>query len=163
MNIFVTSNSPIESAIALDDRRVIKMIIETAQLLSTVLHELEISEGLNIYKSTHQNHPCTIWAAESLGNFSWLLQHFEALSAEYKRRFGRDHKSYVTLIEIFSGPALQRLKKKIGNKKQTAFVNCTDFKDVPDVHEAYRQALRKKWLNDKSPPKWTKAKRPEWF
>lgn len=163
MNIFVSSSDPIKSAQALDDRRVIKMVLETAQLLSTALHELGMSEGLNIYRPTHRNHPCSIWARESYKNFIWLLQHFEALSSEYEKRFGRKHKSYITLIDNFSDAFLQKLKNKIGKKNRTAFANCTDFKDEPDVHQAYILALQKKWRNDKIPPKWTNAKRPDWF
>lgn len=148
MNIFISNPNPIKSAIALDDRRLIKMILETAQLLSGALHELGIADGLDIYKVTHKNHPCAIWARESVGNFSWLLRHFEALSLEYKRRFSKDHKTYVALMEIFSGPALERLGQRLVNKKLTAFVNCTEFKEQKNIYHAYRQALRKKWQNN---------------
>jgi hypothetical protein len=37
MNIFVTSDCPKLSAQALDNKRVVKMVLETAQLLSTAI------------------------------------------------------------------------------------------------------------------------------
>ena len=67
MNIFVTSNCPILSAQALDNKRVVKMVLETAQVLSTAIF---INSGITydgIYKPTHLKHSCTIWAAVNIG------------------------------------------------------------------------------------------------
>jgi len=61
MNIFVVSPDTMECAKALDDLRLNKMIIETAQLLSTAMR-VQGYTGNDIYKSTHVNHPCAVWA-----------------------------------------------------------------------------------------------------
>lgn len=91
MNIFATSPDPVESAMALDDRRLVKMILETAQLLSSaVLHKRAIK---GLYKPTHKNHPCGIWARKSRQNFEWLVAHGLAMSEIYAQAFGRSHKS----------------------------------------------------------------------
>ena len=83
MNIFRPSPSPVESARCLADRHVVKMALETAQILSTITG--------GPYKPTHQNHPCTRWAGESWWNACWLLAHGHALCDEYERRFGKIH------------------------------------------------------------------------
>jgi hypothetical protein len=61
MNIFVTSTCPKISAQALDNKRVVKMVLETAQLLSTpiFINNSDIKYD-NIYKPTHVKHLCTI-------------------------------------------------------------------------------------------------------
>ncbi len=71
------------SAQALDSKRVIKMVLETAQLLSTAIFINSTIVYDDIYKPTHLKHPYTIWAPSTLGNWEWLLQHFMALCDEY--------------------------------------------------------------------------------
>ena len=68
MNIFVTSNCPKLSAQALDNKRVVKMVLENAQLLSTAIFINSDIIYNRLYKPTHLKHLCTIWAAESLAN-----------------------------------------------------------------------------------------------
>lgn len=158
MNIFVTDPCPKKSAQALDDKRVIKMILETAQILSTVIRGRDVSYAdlHSLYKPTHVGHPCVKWAAQSDSNYSWLLDHMKALLEEYTARFGKEHKSGSLL------PALAGYAEKMPKSQRSSFVNCTDFKHVPDVHEAYKQALSSKWSKDKLVPRWTRSTQPEW-
>ena len=81
MNIFVTNTCPIKSAIILDDKRLIKMVLETTQLLSTTLSILGSEKAP--YKPTHKNHPCSVWVRESLDNFLWCVEYGLALCDEY--------------------------------------------------------------------------------
>ena len=69
------------------DKHVVKMILEYAQILCTVLH-LRGQDAL--YKATHEKHPCVIWAGESLDNWLWLKNLTQALNKEYQYRFGHD-------------------------------------------------------------------------
>ena len=75
MNIFVTHLDPVKCAQNLDDKRVIKMILESAQMLST---SINVSGGKGPYKTTHVNHPCSVWVRSSNANYYWLLNHFQA-------------------------------------------------------------------------------------
>lgn len=158
MNIFVTDPCPKKSAQALDDKRVIKMILESAQILSTVIRGLnqEYADSRNLYKKTHTGHPCVKWAGQSRSNYLWLLSHMQALLDEYTYRFGKHHKSGGLV------PAFQEYAPRMLDPGLIPFVNCTDFKHVPDVHNAYRQALASKWKNDKLVPRWTQTIEPEW-
>jgi len=99
MNIFVTDPCPKKSAEYLDTKRVNKMILESAQLLSTALREHGYI-GNDIYKSTHKNHPSNVWTRKSRENYKWLLKHFEALALEYYKRRKVMHKSYTKLNSI---------------------------------------------------------------
>ena len=93
MNIFATDPSPYLSAQSLPDKHVVKMPLETCQMLSIVcshkwghgygeLHRAN-GEPYKTYKGAFSSHPCTIWANESLTNTWWLLKHGLSLCAEY--------------------------------------------------------------------------------
>ena len=94
MNIFYLSRDPHEAARLQCDRHVVKMILETAQLLSTAHNELD--GGQIAYKSTHKNHPSAVWARANRENYTWLQRHLMALGDEYARRYGRVHKTIQT-------------------------------------------------------------------
>lgn len=160
MNIFVTHEDPRISAINLDDKRVIKMVLESAQMLCTALHEHGASH-LAQYKPTHKNHPCNIWCRETHMNYAWLLMHFKALCDEYTFRRGKIHKSSLMYDDLFEGV------KHISNGKLTAFANCAarqdmgiSYKHLADIPEAYRLYLTDRWSSDKLNPKWTGRTRP---
>lgn len=161
MNIFVSDPDPVISAKNLDDKRVNKMILESAQMLCTALHEHGASH-LAKYKATHKNHPCNIWARQTQDNYWWLFRHFKALSDEYTFRTGKTHKSYKDCSKdlVFGLNFVP-----VGNL--TPFPNCAarqdmniNYKHLSDVHEAYRLYLIDRWANDKLKPKWTKRHRP---
>lgn len=156
MNIFVVSPDPVECAKALDDLRLNKMIIETAQLLSSAARfHGYVGDGL--YKTTHKNHPCTLWTQHSESNFRWLVKHFEALVDERYQRTGKTHATYIKIW-----PNLTDGWNLIPKGPQTPWPNCTPNKHIADVHEAYKVTMIDKWANDKRPPKWTNANKPSW-
>lgn len=87
------------------DRHVIKMILETAQILSTNQRLAGIDLG---YKLTHKNHPCTIWARTSKENFEWLKALGASLIDEHQFRYptSRLHKSAPILSSAVAPSAL---------------------------------------------------------
>jgi hypothetical protein len=94
MNIFALSLDPREAAKYHCDKHVVKMILETAQLLYCS-HWMLDPDGLpsNAYKKTHPNHPCSIWIRESVENYRWLSDLGLALCNEYTYRYGKRHKT----------------------------------------------------------------------
>lgn len=94
MNIFVLSVIPSEAAEYHCDKHVVKMILETAQLLYTA-HWILDPETLSptAYRKTHVNHPCAIWARESIENYRWLSELGLCLCREYTYRYGKTHKT----------------------------------------------------------------------
>ena len=79
MNIFYLDEDTEICAQYHCDKHVVKMILEYAQILCTVLHELGQEAP---YRPTHRNHPCTVWARESLDNWIWLRALCQALNQE---------------------------------------------------------------------------------
>lgn len=105
MNIFYIDTDPRHAAQMMTDRHVVKMILESAQMLSTAHRELDGDvNGDVLYKSAYVNHPSTAWVRASLGNYAWLYEHFVALNDEYTARYGKVHKSFSRLNHVICHP-----------------------------------------------------------
>jgi hypothetical protein len=126
MNIFFLDENPVQAAQWMVDRHVVKMILESAQLLSTahrildyqIIHtyspegkKRSVTEYLMndarddvIYRQTHISHPCAIWARESVENYNWLVDHFFALMEEYTLRYNKQHACYGELSVMLASP-----------------------------------------------------------
>lgn len=91
MNIFVLDEDPEISAVMHQDLHVNKMILESAQILSTV-HRLNKGSE-KVYKKAFEKHPCTLWACKNKSNYNWLLQLAKNLVLEKEYRTGKSHAS----------------------------------------------------------------------
>ena len=101
MNIFVLDNDPIVAAQSVCNKHVVKMILESGQMLSTahrVLDEKPISE--RFYKLAHINHPSTIWTRTVSANYQWLYSLWSFLCGEYTERYGKEHLTEIKLRDI---------------------------------------------------------------
>ena len=93
MNIFVLDRSPTKAAQLMCDKHVVKMILESAQMLCS-----PFPQGKAPYKRTHFNHPCAKWVRGSRNNYEWLLTHAYALMDEYFHRYGKIHKCLEVIM-----------------------------------------------------------------
>lgn len=116
MNIFYLDKSPKLAAEYHVDKHVVKMILESAQLLSTAHRVLDGEEAqgfsasgrkkkvwkLNdkrddeLYSATHIHHPSAVWARQSALNYSWLHSLMVELCKEYTLRYGKVHKCFYS-------------------------------------------------------------------
>ena len=100
MNIFVTDRCPVQSARNLPDKHIVKMPLETCQMLSIIYSDWYYGVGKlykqdgTPYRTSHgafRNHPCTQWAAANQYNLAWLIRHGYALCDEYMARYNKLH------------------------------------------------------------------------
>ena len=107
MNIFVTDSCPIQSARNLPDKHIVKMPLETCQMLAIIFSDWYYGVGKlykqdgTPYRTAHgafRNHPCTQWAAANQYNLAWLIRHGYGLCTEYNLRYGKDH----TCLDVIS-------------------------------------------------------------
>jgi hypothetical protein len=93
MNIFVLDEDPEIAARMHCDKHVVKMVLETAQLLCTAIDVHTEGKVKPLYRTTHKNHPCAVWVRESIENFLWTAELGLRLAEEYTHRYGKRHKS----------------------------------------------------------------------
>lgn len=152
MNIFILDNDINRCAEYHCDQHVVKMILESVQMLCTALNKKGFSTP---YKSTHIKHPCVLWVEESFENFIWLQNLALALNDEYRFRFKKDsnHKSISVLNEI------SNLTYENHGLTEFAQAMPDQYKVPGDAVKAYRQF----YLGEKmSFAKWTKRSIPDW-
>lgn len=107
MNIFYLSECPEEAARSQCDKHVVKMILETAQLLSTAHRVLDgdaWADEIGMYRRTHVNHPSAAWVRENRQNYRWTYRHLVYLCDEYTVRYGRVHKTAGILTAFLLAP-----------------------------------------------------------
>lgn len=98
MNIFFLSWSPKRAARYHCDKHVVKMIIETAQMLYCAHWMLESPLPSTAYKLAHKNHPCSIWVRSSVTNYLWLVSLGYWLCQEYRFRYKKVHKTEAHIL-----------------------------------------------------------------
>lgn len=158
MNIFVLDEGPQIAASLHCDVHVVKMILETTQILCTVRH-LSGNPVPGGYKPTHANHPCTKWAIESEGNYLWLYSLLCELHDEYEYRFAKIHasKRYLT-------PLIKFDSSDFPMGPRTPFIFCGPESCIREsVVASYRALYRLKAQTMKRPMRWTKTPAPAWM
>ena len=155
MNIFVLDTNPISAAQQQCDKHIVKMPLETAQMLCTAVHLR--TTALDIpYKAAYRNHPCTVWARENSSNFEWLIDHGLELCAEYTRRYNREHKCQRVIM--FCSDYINRMP----SGQRTAHPLCMPdkYKVAGDPVTSYRNY----YLGDKKRfAKWKTGQIPNWW
>jgi hypothetical protein len=149
MNIFILDRDPAVAAQFQCDKHVVKMILESAQMMATIARKQGVESR---YKSTHANHPCTVWAGKCKGNYEWLSLHALALCEEYTHRYSKIHKSQEVIEDLLQ----VSVRLPSGSSE---FVQC-----VPDEHkDSCAVKAYQKYYNTKTFAKWSKRSKPTWY
>jgi hypothetical protein len=185
MNIFYISENPVEAAEWMVDKHVVKMILESAQLLSTAHRlldgreiklevQVEQEDGKLktrkkkwwllddareevIYSATHINHPSCVWTRTSIENYTWLVDHFFALMQEYTYRYDKQHKCFGEISYMLQSPP-----KNLQEFDWTPMPSCMDDKYIISENpvENYRNYYKSGKTHLHS---WKKREAPEWL
>ena len=164
MNIFVVDECPEKSAKSLLDKHIVKMPLESLQMMSTNAFYCGVSNYP--YKPVMLNHPCTIWARESKQNWLWLWRHAKSLCKEYTSRYGRTHKC-ETKMEEYNSTWIEVMKELPSNGLTPFAIAISDnmlcrkidgFDELSTV-DKYRQY----YIHDKRRIAFWKQNKPDWF
>ena len=106
MNIFYLDKDPVKAAQVQYNKHVVKMILESAQMLCTAHHCYGDKDQVeNVpYKQAHLNHPSTVWTRRSKSTYMWLYNHMMALGDEYTKRYGKTHLSITKCKDFLAIP-----------------------------------------------------------
>lgn len=160
MNIFYLDKNPSTCAQYHCDKHVVKMVLETAQLLCTAHRVLDGDNDdftNKLYKKTHVNHPCALWVRQSSNHYQWLYELFKELSNEYTKRYGKTHLSWQKFKDL--------LKVTPKNIKNQEFVDPPQC--MPDQYKCDNtvKAYKNYYIGEKVYfAKWNKLNNiPEWW
>ena len=177
MNIFYVDSNPEVAARNMVDRHVVKMILETAQLLSTAHRVIDGEEYVGqsqsgrkakrwrlsgnadaiMYAATHINHPSAVWVRENSANYDWLYDHLLALGREYTHRYGRTHLTIDKLKDILED-APENIEQ---SNLMTKMPSCMDKQYIVSLdpitnyrnYYNYGKTDLLRWSN-RPPPQW---------
>ena len=179
MNIFILDDDPVKAAQLQCDKHVVKMIVESAQMLSTVhrmidgvmerrpsksgsmlqYFKLDDEREDILYKACHYNHPSTVWTREGCCNYTWHYNHFIALCDEYTYRYGKVHATHQKL-----GKILSVTPRNIPNIGLTPFKLAMQaepqcmLEDAVKSYQAYYMTKQERFKMV-----WSKRSIPDWF
>lgn len=186
MNIFIVDENPVAAAHMLCDKHIVKMVTESAQMLSTAHRmldgEMEMRPSksgkrmvkywkLNddreniLMKAVHMGHPCTVWTMQSASNYIWHYAHYAEMAKEYTRRYGKKHGAFNRETEI--GSYLRKLPRNINKSigetpyaiAMQHYPECIVEGNAVQSYRNYYNVAKKsfaKWTN-RTPPDWYKA------
>jgi len=177
VNIFYIDHDPIKAAQGMVDKHVVKMILESAQLLSTAHRLLDGTqvEGTSktgrkakrwilhdgrqdvLYLATHIHHPSAVWCRQSVENYSWLVEHFFALMHEYTHRYTKKHACFGDLSFMLQSPP-HKLKDYDWTNMPCAMAD--EYKISDDPLTNYRNYYK---IGKATMHKWTNREPPEWI
>lgn len=160
---------------------IVKMTVESAQMLSTThrmldgretkklsksgkrmsrYYELPDSREDILYKAVHFNHPSTRWTMETSGNYSWHWNHFNALCKEYTHRYGKIHKTESLLLDVLKQHP-NNIKKAPMTVMPLAMKSNPECMFPEDPKKSYRLFYQTKQHRFKMD--WTRREIPYWF
>ena len=180
MNIFYLDKDPIKAAEYSCDKHVVKMILESAQMLCTA-HRVQDGEMVvgksatgrkrTTYKHPNSNmdkilygagwlkHPSCAWVMEITYNFLWLYKHMMALGDEYTKRYGKKHLTIEKLGDLLKNPPKNSPINKIGTDATPAMPDeCKVPGDVVASYRKYYIMKKKSFATWRAP-----AQTPKWF
>jgi len=180
MNIFCLDDDPRTAALYHCDKHVVKMIVESAQMLSTAHRyldgkcvELLSASGRKkkewqfgdhrdqlLYKAAHVNHPSSIWTRESKENYIWHYELFLSLCNEYHYRYGKVHATEKKLQLALSNVP-QNFLSAGKTPFKLAMKSNPECMFPEDPVKSYRLFYQTKQSRFKM--KWTKRNVPDWF
>lgn len=178
MNIFYLHHDTKKCAELHNDKHVVKMILEYAQLLSTAHRVIDGTPTIDrggatgrqrttyilpddrdsmLYRATHINHPSAIWVRVRESHYRWLFQMWVDLMDEYTYRYGKVHAS-ARLIGYLNKPP-KNIKFGDGFDQPTPA--------MPDEYKVTGNSIRS-YINyyvgaKKHLASWKKRQTPEWF
>jgi hypothetical protein len=152
MNIFALDLNPSLASRYHTDKHVVKMPLETAQMLCTASY---LSGSPQKYKPAFINHPCNIWARKSLDNYYWLCELGLYLCDEYKYRYNREHACKSVIKECYNNiPAILSIGL---TPHELAMPDDCKMNDAVNSYHAYYNNYKRHLFS------WTKRNTPEFI
>lgn len=170
MNLFTICDNTRAIAQSLDDRLLIRTIVESAQMLSTAIHcnDKIIDKPEGIYKKYNANEEHNVWVRESRQNYKWTFFYLVDCLTEFQYRFGKIHETYniASKFAMYEDKFPNKGFTEFPRKFNKEYTNYQHLMDIPNVFNAYQEYLKTKWTIESrrgNVPSWTKREKPEFY
>ena len=162
MNIFMPEVLIANSVMTLDDRRLIKQILECYQIIRINERVLAGEENVG-----YRNHPVVKFYRDKI---PFVIKYGMVACSEYFVRFCKCHtyqdfftdhwRNYPQISDIYNVLYCEKRSTELYEKSVEY-----DVKNhrLEDVHLLFREKLINKWNNDKRKPTWTGIQCPNWY
>lgn len=152
MNIFMPEKTILDSVKALDDRRLIKQILECKTILDVAMDE---------EKKGYARHPVIVYYKDFP---QFVFAYIITACEEYEYRFKRVHRLRDFAIDNYCKHfySIETDSVKPFYCEGSKF-SVNPIRTTENTVELFRQKLCKKWDNDKYTPKWTNREVPVWY
>lgn len=159
MNIFVLDPSPAVAASYHCDQHLHKMILESAQMLATAMHEWYPHLSGYLYKPAHPNHPCTLWIKQSKHNAAWVADLMSELD-NIRLDMGSDSHSSMFIRQMFIDNYMEDCGQIVKPPQEFIFAGPLQYKLRPDLtifqkYQEYYKLKQKLWLDTSRPMSYT--------
>ena len=157
MNIFFLDKDPYKAALALCDKHVPKMLLESCQMLSTAVQANAEKEFDDLYKPAYPKHPMTIWVGFNRDCFRWALENAVYINHQYEQRFNKEHKSFRVIETIYDNNYIDDIPDGFFKEPPQCMPDEYKDNDYITAYRKYYQGAKKyfaKWEKGVFAPDW---------
>ena len=157
MNIFFLDKTPYKAALALCDKHVPKMLLESCQMLSTAVQANAEKEFDDLYKPAYPKHPMTIWVGFNRDCFRWALENAVYINHQYEQRFNKEHKSFRVIETIYDNNYIDDIPDGFFKEPPQCMPDEYKDNDYITAYRKYYQGAKKyfaKWEKGVFAPDW---------
>ena len=157
MNIFFLDKDPYKAALALCDKHVPKMLLESCQMLSTAIQANAEKKFDDLYKPAYPKHPMTIWVGFNRDCFRWALENAVYINHQYEQRFNKEHKSFRVIETIYDNNYIDDIPDGFFKEPPQCMPDEYKDKDYITAYRKYYQGAKAyfaKWEKGVFAPEW---------
>jgi len=157
MNIFFLDKDPYKAALALCDKHVPKMLLESCQMLSTAIQANAEKKFDDLYKPAYPKHPMTIWVGFNRDCFRWALENAVYINHQYEQRFNKEHKSFRVIETIYDNNYIDDIPDGFFKEPPQCMPDEYKDNDYITAYRKYYQGAKKyfaKWEKGVFAPEW---------
>jgi hypothetical protein len=154
MNVFILNPNPQIAAQYHCDQHLHKMILESAQMLSTAAHARFPELRSIVYRPAYPNHPCTIWVNQSIDNMLWVCELAKELEIIRDELGYAPHSASHVVKHIHDFltteyPIASHLTVRSFAFAGPAFIKLRNDLSIIEKYQLYYEYKHRQWVLDK--------------
>ena len=146
MNLFLPTYSIYSSVMSLDDKRLLKQILECKTIYNVY----------NKLSTGYSHHPVVKHYTQDADHFNFAMFYAAQCCVEYSYRFSKFHKYHELFMMVTQNVKFKNVDLIYVDGKYSTT-------DPQEVVESFKVKLNEKWSTSKTKPKWTRRPQPSFY